>query len=144
MKNQNGFNKKRCALLGVVSALLMFTQVSKAGSYHSTMRLPTVFHKGYNYQVQLPVTGRVQPGARVSTVTWNWAYVGFPRGLLVRLCQGTTSNCLDVSRQRSGSTLRFAGGNPSQPLFFIVQLVNHPNSSPAPIGSMNGAVTVAW
>lgn len=144
MRNKMKFTKGRCAVLGMVSALVMFSQVSMAGSYHSNVTLPTVHSKGHTYMAHLPVTGVSQPGGRVSSVSWNWNYVGFPRGLVVLLCQGTVNNCEDVSRRRSGSTNRFVGGNPSQPLFFTIHVANNRSSSSVPIGGLGGAVTVSW
>lgn len=144
MINTIKFSKARCALLGMASALVLFSEVSQAGSYHSSVRLPTVFSRGWVYQAPLPVTGVAPAGARIGMVSWNWAYVGFPQGLVVYLCQGP-SNCLDVSRQRSGSAFKFAGGSPAQPLVFKVQVINDPlRRYTVPVGGLNGAVTVNW
>jgi flagellar protein FlhE len=143
MTNNIKFSKARCALLGMASALVLFSEVSLAGAYQSSVQLPTVHSRGHQYQAQLPVMGAAPAGARVSQVSWNWAYVGFPQGLVVKLCQG--ANCLDVSRQRSGSTHIFAGGSPAQPLVFKVQVINDPQRRyPVPVGGLNGAVTVNW
>lgn len=144
MNNKIKFSKMRCTLLGMASALVLFSQVSVAGSYQSSVRLPTVHSKAYTYEANLPVTVAAQPGARVSRVSWNWAYVGFPKGLVVLLCQGP-SNCQNVSRERSGSTNKFSGGNPSQPLVFKIQVINDPlRRYPVPVAGLNGSVTVAW
>lgn len=101
MINNVKFSKARCALLGMASALVLFSEVSVAGAYQSSVTLPTVHSKGYTYQVHLPVTGVAPAGTRTSRVSWNWAYVGFPRHLWVRLCQGSLNNCEDISRRRS-------------------------------------------
>lgn len=138
------FSKARCALLGMASALVLFSEVSVAGAYNSSVQLPTVHSRGFVYQASLPVTGVAPAGARVSRVSWNWAYVGFPQGLVVLLCQGA-SNCEEVSRQRSGSTNRFTNSNPAQPLHFRVHVINDPlRRYPIPVGGLNGAVTVTW
>jgi flagellar protein FlhE len=143
MINNIKFSKARCTLLGMASALVLFSEVSLAGSYQSSVRLPTVHSRGFVYQAQLPVTGAAPAGTRVGLVSWNWAYVGFPQGLVVHLCQGTT--CQEVSRQRSGSSYSFAGGNPSQPMVFKTQVINDPlRRYTVPVGGLNGAVTVNW
>ena len=144
MRYKRMFAKGRCAVLGLVSLLAMYSQASMAGAYSSSVGLPTVHHKGWIYQAQLPVTAVVPAGARISRVTWNWNVVGFPRMFVVFLCQGTTNICHDVSRLRSGSTDRFAGGNPAQPLFFRMHMVNDPKSSPVPAGGLSSGVTVTW
>ncbi|WP_397449752.1 flagellar protein FlhE [Pseudomonas sp. NA-150] len=144
MCNKIMFSKSRCALLGVVSALVMYSQASMAWAYSSSVGLPTVHHKGYTYQAHLPVTGVVPAGAAISRVSWNWNVVGFPRGLLVSICQGSVNNCHPISRQRSGSTNRFDGGNPSQPFFFQVHMINNRESSPVPVGGLSSGVTVTW
>jgi flagellar protein FlhE len=145
MINKVKFSKARCALLGMASALVLFSEVSLAGAYQSSVQLPTVHSRGHTYQAHLPVTGAAPAGARVSRVSWNWAYVGFPQGLIVSLCQGTIYNCENVSRQRSGSTSRFLGANPTQPLFFTVHVINDPQRRyPVPVAGLNGSVTVVW
>jgi flagellar protein FlhE len=144
MRNKFMSLKKRCAVLGAVSTLALVSQPSVAGSYHSTVGLPTIHSKGHVYRTHVPVTGIAQPGSRMSTVSWTWNYVGFPRGLVVQLCQGTVNKCHDVSRQRSGSTSWFGGNNPSQAFFFRTMVVNNRNSSPVPIGAQGAAVTVSW
>jgi flagellar protein FlhE len=136
MRNKFVSFKSRCAFSGMVAALALVSQASVAGSYHSTVGLPTIHSKGHVYQTHVPVTNLPQPGAVLSNVTWNWSYVGFPRGLVVQICQGTTSNCHDVSRQRSGSTRKFAGKNASQPFFFLTAVTNNRNSSPVPVGGL--------
>lgn len=136
--------KKCCAMLSITSALVLISQASMAGSYHSTVGLPTIHSKGYVYQTHVPVASIAPSGSQISTVSWSWSYVGFPRGLVVQLCQGTINRCHDVSRQRSGSTSMFAGNNQSQPFFFRTVIVNGRNSSPVPVGAQGGAVTVKW
>ncbi|MGV8919812.1 MAG: flagellar protein FlhE [Pseudomonas sp.] len=144
MRNKMIISKTRCAVLGLVSALTLYSQVSVAGTYHSTVTLPTVHSKGWTYQAHMPVTAVAPAGAKVQRVTWNWNVVGFPKLFVVLLCQGHINNCHDVSRNRSGSTDRFSTGNASQPFFFAIRMTNDWRSSPVPVGGLGAGVSVVW
>jgi hypothetical protein len=52
----NSFKKRCVTAVGVVSALWVFSHGVWAGSYQSSVRLPTIYSKGYVYQVSVPVT----------------------------------------------------------------------------------------
>ena len=131
---------KLCALSGAL-LLSVFSTLASAGSYQSSVTLPTVFSRNFMETAYLPVVGSPPTVGLINNVTWNWNVVGFPVGLSVALCQGTTSNCIDVSRVRSMSTTAFNNKSPAQRFFFALRVAN---GGTIPVAGQLGKVTVSW
>jgi flagellar protein FlhE len=102
--------------------------------------LPILHSKGFAYTSQLPIAKAAKMGQKIMRVSWNWNVQGWPRGLEVSLCQGP-ARCIDVSRQRSGSTDVFNNLSVDQPFNFVLKLSP---ASPAPIAGQLGKITVNW
>jgi len=138
------FNSKKLngtlAALGMVTALLMCSQMAVASSYQSSTVLPTIHSKGYLYTANVPVSGSPPANGKISNVTWNWGVVGWPSGLSVHLCHGANL-CKDISRQRSGSITDFNNRNASQGLYYAVRVVS---PGRVPLAGQHGNVTVSW
>ena len=101
------FKKLKGILLSAVIAIgFLASHSATAASYTSQVRLPVLHSKGFAYTSQLPITKAAKTGQKIMSVSWTWNVQGWPRGLEVSLCQGA-ARCIDVSRQRSGSTDAF-------------------------------------
>jgi len=138
------FNSKKLngtlAALGMVTALLMCSQMAVASSYQSSTVLPTIHSKGYLYTANVPVSGSPPANGKISNVTWNWGVVGWPSGLSVHLCHGANL-CKDISRQRAGSTDYFNNRSAGQLLYYAVRVINPGH---VPVAGQQGHVTVTW
>ncbi|WNW14344.1 flagellar protein FlhE [Pseudomonas sp. DTU_2021_1001937_2_SI_NGA_ILE_001] len=113
---------------------------AQAANYSASVILPTVHSKGYLYKAVVPVMARPAAGAVISDVSWTWNVVGWPNYLQVSLCI-EVGHCLDVSRQRSGSTRFFAGRPARQPLYFTIRMSP---SGLVPVAGQQAQLTVNW
>lgn len=129
------FKKLKWVRLAWISIMaLSVSQTVMAASYTSTAT------KGYLYRVYIPVKGKPHAGAVISNVTWNWNVVGWPQYLQVSLC-AHASHCLDISRQRSGSTPYFSNLSASQPFYFTIRKAP---IGRVPVGGQQALLTVNW
>lgn len=124
----------------IIFASVLGAQSAIAGSYNSSVNLPMLHSRGYVYVARVPVPNTVREGQTIRDVSWNWNVQGWPRGLQVNLCQAS-DRCIDVSRIRRGSTLRFKGFLAKQPLYFELKLAA---GGPSPVAGQLGKVTVSW
>lgn len=132
---------KRIRSASIIGFLALgLSSMAMAGNYSSSVTLPTAHSKGYLYTANIPVSGRPPAGGRVTDVSWTWNVIGWPRALEVQLCTGK-SNCIDVSRQRSGSTRHFIG-NPAQQKFYFALRIGQ--SGHVPLAGQQGRITVNW
>ncbi|WP_346833479.1 flagellar protein FlhE [Pseudomonas abietaniphila] len=124
---------------GFVSTAVFLSSHALAGTYTSTVQLPTLHSKNYVYTAHVPVPAGVGSGF-IKNISWNWNVHGWPRGLQVYLCQ-TSTRCIDVSRQRVGSKATFTQFHASQPFFYELKL-----SDPGrvPVAGLLGKLTVNW
>lgn len=129
----------RLAWISIVMALSSVEAVM-AASYTSSATLPTVHSKGYLYRVDIPVKGKPGNSARISNVTWNWNVVGWPQYLQVSLC-AQAGHCLDISRQRSGSTQYFSNLGANQQFYFTLRMAP---IGLVPVGGQQARLTVNW
>lgn len=129
----------RLAWISIMMALSV-SQTVMAASYTSSATLPTVHSKGYLYRVDIPVKGKPAAGAMISNVSWNWNVVGWPQYLQVSLC-AHAGHCLDISRQRSGSTHYFSNLSASQPFYFTIRMAP---IGRVPVGGQQALLTVNW
>lgn len=135
------FKKLKWVRLAWISIMaLSVSQTVMAASYTSTATLPTVHSKGYLYRVDIPVKGKPHAGAVISNVTWNWNVVGWPQYLQVSLC-AHAGRCLDISRQRSGSTHYFSNLSASQSFYFTIRMAP---IGLVPVGGQQARLTVSW
>ncbi|GFM58635.1 flagellar protein FlhE [Pseudomonas capsici] len=125
---------------GIVLALSGYSEMAMAGSYQSSVNLPTVHSRGYLYTANLPLRGAPPEGAWIKNVSWNWNVTGWPRGLEVYLCQGA-NNCLDISRQRTGSSSFFTGRLAKKDFYYAIRMGA---SGVVPVASQYGRITVNW
>jgi flagellar protein FlhE len=132
---------KTFAFAMTATGLAVFSTAASAGEYQSSVVLPAVFAKNYDYVANIPVKGSPPSSAKIKNVTWNWSVVGWPDQFSVRLCAGTTSNCLDVSRMRSGSSSNFSASAPNQQFFYILRAGAN---TPVPVGGQEGKIIVQW
>ncbi|MDB5983552.1 MAG: hypothetical protein JWQ69_4567 [Pseudomonas sp.] len=72
MINKVKFSKARCALLGMVSALVLFSEVSMAGTYHSAVNFPRLHSAGQVHRVNIPFSSNAPDRIKVRDVSWNW------------------------------------------------------------------------
>jgi flagellar protein FlhE len=135
MKNFNRLNGIAVAASFSFAATMLSTQ-AVAGSSNSSVRLPTLHSKNYVYTAHFTNNG-LQAGQSIRSVSWNWNVHGWPRGLEVYLCQGPAA-CIDVSRQRAGSTNNFTRFKP----FHYKMKVSHPGT--VPVAGLLGTLTVNW
>ncbi|MBX8609726.1 flagellar protein FlhE [Pseudomonas cichorii] len=124
---------------GIVLALSGYSEMAMAGSYQSSVNLPTVHSRGYLYTANLPLRGAPPEGAWIKNVSWNWNVTGWPRGLEVKLCQA--NNCIDISRMRVGSTQVFRGQLANRGFYYSIK-VN--GAGTVPVAGQFGRVTVDW
>lgn len=123
-----------------IMLVLFGSQAVMAASYTSSATLPTVHSKEYLYRVDVPVKGKPDSGALISSVSWKWNVVGWPQYLQVNLC--TEDNyCLDVSLQRSGSTAVFSGRLASQRFYFTIRM---PRNGLVPVAGQPVRLVVNW
>lgn len=136
------FKKLKWIRLAWISIMLVLfgSQTVMAASYTSSATLPTVHSKGYLYRVDVPVKGRPNAGAIISSVSWNWNVVGWPQYLQVSLC-AHAGHCLDISRQRSGSTDYFSRLRASQPFYFTIRMAP---TGLVPVGGQQARLVVNW
>lgn len=126
--------------LGILAAALLTSQTAVAGSYNSSVSLPTLHSKGNVYVAHIPVPAGPRNGLLIKSVSWNWNVHGWPRGLQVQLCQGKT-RCIDVSRQRTGSTNAYNGRHSPEPFFYELKISG---PGPVPVAGHLGRLTVNW
>ncbi|MCD5982579.1 flagellar protein FlhE [Pseudomonas sp. CDFA 610] len=132
---------KRIRSAAVIAwALCVFSGATTAGSYQSSVRLPVIHSKDYLYKADLPVGRGVPPGAVIKNVSWNWNVTGWPRGMEVYLCQ-VPSTCVNISRQRQGSTVSF-NGRFADRLFSYTLRVGAGGQTP--VAGHLGSITVTW
>ncbi|WP_236640151.1 flagellar protein FlhE [Dickeya undicola] len=140
MKRKSAFT--RLALGGaLLAASLSQAAIAAAGSYASSVVLPTVYSRNFLETVNVPVLGNPPSSGAITSVSWTWNVVGFPAGLSVYLCQGSTSNCIDVSRTRRMSTDAFKGKSPTQPFIFAMRVGS---GGTVPVAGQQAQVIVNW
>ncbi|WP_350313190.1 flagellar protein FlhE [Dickeya fangzhongdai] len=139
MKRKSVFT--RLALGGALLAASLSQAAIAAGSYTSNVVLPTVYARNFLETVNVPVSGNPPANGAITSVSWTWNVVGFPTGLSVYLCQGSTSNCIDVSRTRRMSTDAFKGKSPTQPFIFAMRVGN---GGTVPVAGQQAQVIVNW
>lgn len=132
--------KRTRSAAGIALALCVFSGTTVAGSYQSSVRLPVIHSKDYLYKADLPVGRGVPPGAVIKNVSWNWNVTGWPQGLEVYLCQ-VPSPCVDISRQRRGSTISFNGRFADQLFSYKLRIGS---AGRTPVAGHLGTVTVSW
>lgn len=142
MKNINVFGS-------IAAAILAFFAVSAnaaSGSYSNSVPGATVYAPNTFYTTTIPVLGSPTPNSRAKSVYYSYGLGAIPSGgtLEAYLCHGTTSNCVNVSSSRSGSTTAFATDNRSAtiPFFFYYRIVRS-SSFPAVFG-VTAQVIVNW
>ncbi|WP_082060926.1 flagellar protein FlhE [Pseudomonas abietaniphila] len=135
MKNYKKLNGALTAAV-LASVVYLASPQAVAGSVSSVVNLPTIHSKNYAYKAHLPAMG-LRSGQGINSVTWNWTVHGWPQGLEVHLCQGPT-RCIDVSRQRTGSTSKFKN---FQPFYYELKLSSPGN---VPVAGLLGKLTVDW
>lgn len=114
----------RFASVFAVLALLMQVQSANAtpGAYSSFAVGKTIYSKNYGYQTDFPIVGS-PPASTINNVSYSWGLSYYPSGLVVYLCHGSTSACLNITNSRSGTTSAFSTRNPQTP-FFLYYYVN--------------------
>lgn len=125
---------------GMLAAACLISQAAVAGNYSSSVTLPTLHSKGYVYVAHIPVPAGPRNGLLIKSVSWNWNVHGWPRGLQVQLCQGKTK-CIDVSRQRTGTTNAYNGRHSPEPFFYELKISG---PGPIPVAGLLGRLTVNW
>lgn len=125
----------------VAIGLAVASTTASAGEYQSSVVLPAVFAKNFDYIANLPVQGNPPAISKIQNVTWNWSVVGWPDEFSVRLCAGTINNCIDVSRMRSGSSQAFAASAPNQKFFYVLRAGAN---TLVPVGGQEGKIIVQW
>jgi len=139
MKRKSVFT--RLALGGALLAASLSQAAIAAGSYTSSVVLPTVYARNFLETVNVPVKGNPPTNGAITSVSWTWNVVGFPQGLSVYLCQGSTSNCIDVSRTRRMSTDAFNGKTPTQPFIFAMRVGS---GGTVPVSGQQAQIIVNW
>lgn len=124
---------------GMISGFFCMAPCAFAGTYTSTVKLPTLHSKNYVYTAHVPIPARVGEGF-IKNISWNWNVHGGPRGLQVYLCQ-TLTRCIDISRQRVGSRAIFTQFLSTEPFFFELKL-SDPGRTP--VAGQAGRLTVNW
>ena len=138
--NNNNKLKRSRAASGIAFALLACSNLALAGNYQSSVALPVVHSKGYVHTAELPVSRHAPAAATIKSVSWNWNVVGWPQGLEVYLCQGP-SVCLNVSRQRTGSTTFFGNQLASRKFYYTMKVGD---TGRVPVAGQQGRITVDW
>jgi flagellar protein FlhE len=141
MKNYKKLNGT-FVVAGILSAACLLSQAAIAGTYNSSINLPTLHAKGYVYVAHLPVSPGPKSGMLIKSVSWSWNVHGWPKGLQVQLCQGRT-RCIDVSRQRSGTTNVYNRNQSTEPFFYELRLSGQ-GAGPVPVAGLKGGLTVTW
>ncbi|HEY0287540.1 MAG TPA: flagellar protein FlhE [Pseudomonas sp.] len=139
MKNCKNF-KGVFVAVGMLSVICFASQSAVAGTYSSSVNLPTLYSKGYIYTAIVPVPVGPRHGVKIKNITWNWNVHGWPRGLQVYLCQ-TLTKCIDVSRRRTGSSQAFKDSHSTQPFYFELKISG---AGPMPVAGLLGRLTVDW
>ncbi|WP_237613575.1 flagellar protein FlhE [Pseudomonas syringae] len=138
------FNNKKLEWVssasGMFLAILVYSNPALAGNYQSSVALPVIHSKGYMHTAELPVSRHTPPAATIKNVSWNWNVTGWPQGLEVHLCQGA-SLCLNVSRQRTGSTAFFGNQLASRKFYYTMKIGN---AGRVPVAGQQGRITVDW
>ncbi|WP_122316389.1 flagellar protein FlhE [Pseudomonas cichorii] len=124
---------------GIVLAFSGYSEMAMAGSYQSSVNLPTVHSRGYLYTANIPLRGAPPEGAWIKNVSWNWNVTGWPRGLEVELCQA--NNCIDISRMRVGSTQVFRGQLANRCFYYSIKVSG---AGTVPVAGQFGRITVDW
>ncbi|NHB91267.1 flagellar protein FlhE [Photorhabdus cinerea] len=129
--------------IGAALLLMMFSQTGFAasGSYQSSVTLPTIYARNFTETAYLPVVGSPPATGSITNVSWTWNVVGWPQGLSVYLCQGSTSNCIDISRVRRMSTTAFNNRSPSQQFFYAMRVAS---GGTVPVAGQTGEIIVSW
>lgn len=139
MKNVRKLNGVSMVVALIAYGMSLSTYCN-AASYHASVQLPTLHAKDYVYTAHLQVPNSIGTGLTINAVNWSWNVHGWPKGLQVYLCQ-TPTRCVDVSRQRIGSTSMFNGIHYPHALYYEMKL-SHPGR--APVAGLLGGVTVEF
>ncbi|RMM82368.1 hypothetical protein ALQ71_05338 [Pseudomonas coronafaciens pv. striafaciens] len=143
-ENKMKFNTKKLERVrsasGMALALLACSNLALAGNYQSSVALPVIHSKGYLHTAELPVSRHAPAAAAIKNVSWNWNVAGWPQRLEVHLCQGD-SLCLNVSRQRTGSTAFFDNQLASRKFYYTMKIGN---AGRVPVAGQQGRITVDW
>ena len=123
---------------GFVAMACLASSHAVAGSYSSSVKLPTIHSKNYVYTARLPIPVGAVQGQIIKGISWNWNVHGWPRGLQVYLCQ-TPTRCIDVSRQRVGAGDKFKGFVAAQPFYYELK-ISEPGR--VPVAGLQGRLTV--
>lgn len=132
--------KRTRSAAGIALALCVFSGTTVAGSYQSSVRLPVIHSKDYLYKADFPVGRGVPPGAVIKNVSWNWNVTGWPQGLEVYLCQ-VPSPCVDISRQRRGSSAAFNLQIANRPFMYTLRIGG---AGRVPVAGQVGNIIVSW
>jgi len=115
----NSFKKRCVTAVGVVSALWVFSHGVWAGSYQSSVGMPTIYSKGYPYTAQFSVPAHAPTNKKIKSVAWTWNYHQWVP-LNVQLCSRVSNECINVSRRRSGSHYDFRNARANDQFYFKV------------------------
>lgn len=124
-------------------ALLMQVQSANAapGAYSSFAVGETIYSKNFGYQTNFPIVGS-PPASTINNVSYSWGLSYYPAGLVVYLCHGSTSACLNITNSRSGTTSAFSLRSPQTP-FFLYYFVNGTGTMTPAYGQSNNVI-VNW
>lgn len=134
-------------LASAIAATALLAQVQPAnatpGSYSSFAVGKTIYSKNIGYQTDFPIVWvGTPPASTINNIGYSWGLSYYPAGLVVYLCHGSTSACLDITNSRSGTTSVFNSRNPQIP-FFLYYYVNG-SGTMSPAYGENNNVIVNW
>ncbi len=114
--------------------------IAAAGAWARSGTGPSLTNKGLVYTLNLPVLGSVPAGSAITTVNYKWNLSYLPSGLAVYLCWDTTSSCVNVSSNKTGSLSNFAGLNANKKFIFAFLVSGSGAISPVAYGQTNQVI----
>lgn len=130
----------------VVAALCAVASVAHAsGAYVSNVPGANITSPNSWFSTNFPIVGSTPPnGSTVSSVSWSYGIGTIPAGgtFVAQLCHGTSSNCIDVSNMKNGTTSAFSG-RPATTRFFLQYRINRTAAFPTVYGQP-AQVIINW
>ncbi|WP_323640673.1 flagellar protein FlhE [Pectobacterium polonicum] len=134
----------------LASCFLAGNAQAVSGGYTSApMARMDAYSANFWSQFNFPIESSMMPSpnAKITSVNWQYALgqlqVATKGELIVYLCQGNTSTCINVSNMQYGSSTAFRNGNATIP-FFLYYRVNSNSTIGTIYGSGPTQVTVNW
>jgi hypothetical protein len=93
-----------------------------SGSYSSEAAGPVMHSRKVWYTAVHPPVGSPPRKSKITTVSWRWGLSAHPRGLEVKLCYRSATDCVPVTAYGKAMTQAFAGRPADGPFLLMFRV----------------------